>query len=345
MPTSCRSDASDSSRCSSGSTSSRRPIASAKRATSAECPCSRGSLRVDRLREHVEGATIGLAQLGVQALGLQDRPELLPERDEDGVVVLGEPAAPAGGDEDAVEAVTLRDRDDHGVAELALLADHGPRGDGLGGEALRLCLSGRRLHALGGDDVEMAAHVPAPPGDELALGGTGQLERRTEKDLAHAIDVSLTALRAVHAVHAVAQRRRASGARRCAGAPAASARASCGSGRCGSGPSRTSARSRARETSRTSRSACAWRVRSSSSARTAASARPRARRQPTSATATSASAPKIRIAESRSRTSTETPATRQITTYAAMTAAAEPRRSSPHGWAGAETPGCMGRRH
>ena len=89
---------------------------------------------------------------------------MLPERDEDGVVVLGEPAAPAGGDEDAVEAVTLGDRDDHGVAELALFAQHGPRGDRLGREALRLRLSGGGLHALGRDDVQMAAHVPAPAG-------------------------------------------------------------------------------------------------------------------------------------------------------------------------------------
>ena len=212
---------------------------------------------------------------------------------------------------------------DHGVAELALLADHRARGDGLGREALRLRLSGGRRHALGRDEVEMAAHVPAPARDEHALRGAGQLERRTEKDLAHAVDVSLAALRAVHAVHAVAQRRvpAALGGVQ-ALQPSARASSRLRSLRKRS-RSRTSARSRARETSRTSRSACACRVRSSSSARTAASARPIARRQPTSATAMSASAPKIRIAESRSRTSTETPATRQITTYAAMAVAAE----------------------
>ena len=130
---------------------------------------------------------------------------MLADGDEDRVVVLREPSPSARSDQDAVEAVALVDRDDDGVAEVALLADHGLRGDRVGREALRLRLAGGRLDALGGDDVHVAADVAGPPRDEHALRRAGQLQRGAEQDLAHAVQIALAALLAVHALDAVAQ--------------------------------------------------------------------------------------------------------------------------------------------
>ena len=59
-----------------------------------------------------------------------------------------------------MEAVTLVDRDHHGVAELALSrGSPSPAGTGSAAKRSACASPGGRLHALGRDDVEMAAHV------------------------------------------------------------------------------------------------------------------------------------------------------------------------------------------
>ncbi len=131
---------------------------------------------------------------------------MLAEGDEDLVVVLGEAAAPPCAHEGPVEAVVLVDPDDHGVAELAGLAEHRPRRDRVAPEALREGVGhGAGIDAAGGDDVDVPGDVARAPCEQQPPGCADELQRGVQDDVAHAAEIALAALGAVHPVHAVAQ--------------------------------------------------------------------------------------------------------------------------------------------
>ena len=125
-------------------------------------PVQQGILGVDRLGEHPHRADVGLAQLGLHPLRLEHAADVIAEREEHLVGVLGEPAAPPRAHEHPVWPVAQVDGDREKVTEPVRrdLAVDRIRREGVAREALRERLARRVVvEPARGDHVEMPGRI------------------------------------------------------------------------------------------------------------------------------------------------------------------------------------------